>query len=43
MADSENSRTLSAITRRKSPCAELSAILMDLVVIGGGSNDLFRE
>jgi hypothetical protein len=43
MADSENSRTLSAITRRKLPWAELGAMLTDLVLIGGGSNGLLRE
>ncbi|CDZ63666.1 Hypothetical protein, partial CDS, partial [Neorhizobium galegae bv. orientalis] len=37
MVDSENSRTLSAITRRKLPWAELRAMLTDLVLIGGGS------
>ena len=43
MADSENSRTLSAITRRKLPWAKLRAILRELVLIGGGPNGLLRE
>jgi hypothetical protein len=43
MADSENSRTLSAITRRKLLWAELGAMLTHLVLIGGGSSGLFRE
>ncbi len=42
MADSENSRTLSAITRRKLLWAEVGVMLTDVVLIGGGSCGLFR-